>query len=164
MGQAAVRLVRLWVRTSVNGSRGEFGNNTALMIDTKRLRELAALRPKGHKVLSLYLNLDPSEFPTPKHRDTEFNSLMDVVERAQREDGLSHDEKGELKRDIERLRSWWNNEFDASGKRGVVVFASTGAGLFEMHGLARPIPSEVVIDDSPFIEPLTAMPGGDGYA
>jgi hypothetical protein len=37
----------------------------------QRLRELATLRPEGHKVLSLYLNLDPSEFPTPKHRRTE---------------------------------------------------------------------------------------------
>ena len=36
------------------------------MIATKQLRELAALRPEGHKVLSLYLNLDPSEFPTPQ--------------------------------------------------------------------------------------------------
>jgi peptide subunit release factor 1 (eRF1) len=134
------------------------------MIDTKRLRELAAMRPEGHKVLSLYLNLDPSEFPTPKHRNTEFNSLMDVVERAPREDGLSHTEKQELKQDIERLRSWWDDEFDASGKRGVAVFACTPAGLFDVHGLRRPIPSEIVIDDSPFIEPLTAMPGGDGYA
>jgi peptide chain release factor subunit 1 len=134
------------------------------MIDTKRLRELAAMRPEGHKVLSLYINLDPSEFPTPKHRDTEFNSLMQVVERVPREDGLSHAQKEELKRDIQRLHAWWDNEFDASGKRGVVVFASTAAGLFDVHGLARPVPSEVTIDDSPFIEPLTGLPGGDGYA
>ena len=44
-----------------------------------RLRELATLRPEGHKVLSLYLNLDPSEFPTPKARKTELDSLLDVV-------------------------------------------------------------------------------------
>jgi peptide subunit release factor 1 (eRF1) len=134
------------------------------MIDTKRLRELAAMRPEGHRVLSLYLNLDPSEFPTPKHRSTEFNSLMAVVERVVREDALTHAQKEELKRDIERVRTWWDTEFDASGKRGVVLFACTAADLFEVHGLARPIPSEVTIDDSPFIEPLTAMPGGDGYA
>ena len=43
------------------------------------------------------------------------------------------------------------------------MFAAAGADLFEVHKLARPIGSEVVIDDSPFIEPLTTMPGGDGY-
>jgi peptide chain release factor subunit 1 len=133
------------------------------MIETKRLRELAALRPEGHKVLSLYLNLDPSEFPTPKDRDTEFNSLMDGVERAPREDGLDHAQKEELKRDLERVRSWWDTEFDASGKRGVAVFACGAVELFDVHGLGRPIRSEAVIDDSPFIEPLTGMPGGDGY-
>jgi peptide subunit release factor 1 (eRF1) len=134
------------------------------MIDTKRLRELAAMRPEGHKVLSLYLNLDPSEYPTPKHRNTEFNSLMQVVERVPREDGLSHAQKEALKADIQRLRSWWENEFDASGTRGVAIFACGPASLFDVHRLARPIPSEVTIDDSPFIEPLTGMPGGDGYA
>ena len=63
----------------------------------QRLRELASLRPEGHKVLSLYLNLDPSEFPTPKARKTELESLLDVVERAVRDDGLPHDQKLELK-------------------------------------------------------------------
>jgi peptide chain release factor subunit 1 len=134
------------------------------MIDSKRLRELAGMRAEGHKFLSLYLNLDPSEFPTPKHRSTEFNSLMDSVERVGREDNLTHEQKAALKQDIGRLRAWWDSEFDASGKRGVAVFACSGIDLFEVHGLARPIPSEVTIDDSPFIEPLTAMPGGDGYA
>jgi len=134
------------------------------MIDTKRLRELAAMRPEGHKVLSLYVNLDPSEFPTPRDRDTEFNSLMQVLERVPREDGLTHAQKEEAKADIKRLHSWWENEFDASGKRGVAVFVCGAADLFDVHGLARPIPSGVTVDDSPFIEPLTAMPGGDGYA
>ena len=52
------------------------------MVATKqRLRELAALRPDGQKVLSLYLNLDPSEFPTPRDRAVELESLLGVVER-----------------------------------------------------------------------------------
>ena len=31
-------------------------------------------------VLSLYLNLDPSEFPTPRDRSVELESLLDVAE------------------------------------------------------------------------------------
>ena len=124
-----------------------------------RLRELASLRPEGHKVLSLYLNLDPSEFPTPKARKTELESLLDVVERAVRDDGLSHDQKVELKQDVERIRTWFTSEFDASGTRGAAVFAASAIDLFEVHRLGRPIRSEVTIDDSPFIEPLAGMPG-----
>jgi peptide chain release factor subunit 1 len=134
-------------------------------VTTKQhLRELASLRPDGHKVLSLYLNLDPSEFPTPKARRTEFESLLDVVERATRDDGLSHEQKVELRQDVERIRTWFTSEFDASGTRGAAVFAASGIDLFEVHRLGRPIPSEVTIDDSPFIEPLAGMPGGDGYS
>ena len=134
------------------------------MTTKQRLRELAGLRPDGHKVLSLYLNLDPSEFPTPKARKTELESLLDVVERAARDDTLTHDQKVELKHDVERVRTWFTSEFDASGARGAAVFAATAIDLFEVHRLGRPIRSEVTIDDSPFIEPLAGMPGGDGYS
>jgi peptide chain release factor subunit 1 len=129
----------------------------------QRLRELAGLRPDGHKVLSVYINLDPSEFPTQRDRKIEVESLLDVAERALREDGLPHDQKDELRHDVERIRSWFERDFDASGARGVAVFASSGIELFDVHRLARPVRSEVTIDDSPFIEPLAGMPGEDGY-
>jgi peptide chain release factor subunit 1 len=131
--------------------------------EKRRLRELAALRPEGHKVLSLYLNLDPSEFPTPRDRATELDSLLGTVERELRDDSLTHAQREALKRDLGRVRSFFEREFDASGTRGVAVFSASGVGLFDVHRLARPIRSEVAIDDSPFIEPLTSMPGGDGY-
>jgi peptide subunit release factor 1 (eRF1) len=130
----------------------------------QRLRELATLRPDGHKVLSLYLNLDPSEFPTPKARRTELESLLDVVERAARDENLSHDQKMALRHDVQRVRTWFTNDFDASGTRGAAVFVASGIDLFDVHRLGRPIRSEVTIDDSPFIEPLAGMPGGDGYS
>jgi peptide subunit release factor 1 (eRF1) len=136
--------------------------NTAVIV-RERLRELARFRPEGHKVLSLYVNLDPSEFPTPRDRSVELESLLDVVEGSLREDSLEHAQREELKRDLERVRAYFAREFDAKGTRGVVVFCASGAGLFEVVRLPRPISSGVVIDDSPFIEPLTTLPGADGY-
>jgi peptide chain release factor subunit 1 len=136
--------------------------NRAVIV-RERLRELARLRPEGHKVLSLYVNLDPSEFPTPRDRSVELESLLNVVEGGLREDSLAHSQREELKRDLERVRSYFAQEFDASGTRGVVVFCASGANLFEVVRLPRPISSGVVIDDSPFIEPLTTLPGTDGY-
>jgi peptide chain release factor subunit 1 len=133
------------------------------VIARERLRQLARARPEGHKVLSLYLNLDPSEFPTPRDRAVEVDSLLNAAESGLREDSLDHSQREELKRDLERLRSYFTNEFDAKGTRGVAVFSAAGAGLFEVVLLPYPITSEVVIDDSPFIEPLTSVPGEDGY-
>jgi peptide chain release factor subunit 1 len=134
-----------------------------MVANKQRLRELAALRPEGHKVLSLYVNLDPSEFPTPRQRSSEIQSLLDTVERELREDSLPHEQRVELKKDIERVRAFFEREFDASGTRGVAIFTASGIDLFEVQRLTRPVRSEVTIDDSPFIEPLTAMPGDDGY-
>ena len=134
-----------------------------MVANKQRLRELAALRPEGHKVLSLYVNLDPSEFPTPRQRSSEIQSLLDTVERELREDSLPHEQRLELKQDIERVRAFFEREFDASGTRGVAIFSASGIDLFEVQRLTRPVRSEVTIDDSPFIEPLTAMPGDDGY-
>jgi peptide subunit release factor 1 (eRF1) len=134
-----------------------------MVANKQRLRELAALRPQGHKVLSLYLNLDPSEFPTPRQRASELQSLLDAVERELRADSLPHEQREALKRDVERIRAYFEREFDASGTRGVAVFAASGIDLFDVHRLSRPVRSEVTIDDSPFIEPLTALPGDDGW-
>ena len=133
------------------------------MATRQRLRQLAALRPDGHKVLSLYLNLDPSEFPTPRDRAVELDSLLGVIERELREDSLTHAQREALKRDLAHVRSFFEREFDASGTRGVAVFSASAIDFFDVHRLARPIRSEVAIDDSPFIEPLTSVPGGDGY-
>src|SRR5436190_8525110 len=134
-----------------------------MVANRQRLRALAALRPDGHKVLSLYLNLDPSEFPTPRDRAVELDSLLGAVERELREDSLTHAQREALKRDLAHVRSFFEREFDASGTRGVAVFSASAIDFFDVHRLARPIRSEVAIDDSPFIEPLTSVPGGDGY-
>ena len=40
-----------------------------------RLRRLAELRPQRGLVLSVFFNLDPSEFATPAARATEVNSV-----------------------------------------------------------------------------------------
>jgi len=45
--------------------------NDVPVTSKQHLRQLATLRPDGHKVLSVYLNLDPSEFPTQRDRKIE---------------------------------------------------------------------------------------------
>src|SRR3954447_15238161 len=53
-------------------------------LSSDTLRRLAELRPDG-KVISLYLNLDPSEFASGQARATEINSLLDEAERKARD-------------------------------------------------------------------------------
>src|SRR3954451_20054772 len=135
-------------------------------LNPEKLRELARLRPDhGARVLSLFLNLDPSEFATPPARETEIRSLIDAAERSLREETeqLSHDGRESLKADIARAREYLSGA-DFSGAHGLALFCSEPAGLFEAIKLPRPIQSRAVIDDSPFVEPLADMGKRDSWA
>jgi peptide subunit release factor 1 (eRF1) len=128
-------------------------------ITRERLRRLAGTRPAEAKVLSLFLSLDPREFATPPARGTEVRSLVDRVARMVREDeSLTHAERASLRADLERVQAELGNSgLDAKGAHGLAVFASSGAGLFEVLKLSKPVEHEPVIADAPFVEPLSAI-------
>jgi peptide chain release factor subunit 1 len=132
-------------------------------LNSDLLRRLADLRPDGARVLSLFVNLDPSEFATPPARATEVRSLIDRAERQLREsDGLSHDERQALRRDIERASDFLK-DFSAEGAHALAVYVCGPADLFEAIKLPRPIESRVVIDDSPLVEPLAELAMGGSW-
>src|SRR5919204_1338098 len=114
------------------------------------LRRLADFRPDGACVLSLFLNLDPSEFSTPAARATEVRALIDAAERQVRQgDNFTHEQVQALRRDIERVDGYFQgSEFSAEGAHGFALFACGPADLFETIRLPRPIDTRAVIDDS----------------
>ncbi|HEX8065656.1 MAG TPA: Vms1/Ankzf1 family peptidyl-tRNA hydrolase [Thermoleophilaceae bacterium] len=122
------------------------------------LRRLADLRPDGARVLSLFLNLDPSTFATPPARATEARSLIDEAERQLREsdDGITHDERKALRGDIERAREFFER-IPAEGAHGLALYVCGPADLFQAIKLPRPVDTRAVIDDSPFVEPLAEL-------
>jgi peptide subunit release factor 1 (eRF1) len=130
-------------------------------LDPAMLRRLSAMRPRGAKVVSIYLNLDPSDFATPPARQTAIASLLDEADRRAREDGLDHDERTALREDLERARRFFEEDFSARGAGSVAVFACGPEGLFEAVRLPRPLGSEVVIDDAPAVAPLVRVGGPD---
>jgi peptide chain release factor subunit 1 len=124
-----------------------------------RLRELAALRPEGARVLSVFLNLDPAEFAEPPARASEIRSAIDELRRLARDsDGLAHDAKVALREDVDRIEDYLSG-FSPKGAHGVVVYACGPAELFEVIRLPRPVETRAVIDDSPLIEPLAELIG-----
>jgi peptide subunit release factor 1 (eRF1) len=131
----------------------------------ERLRRLAELRPGG-RVLSAYLNLEPSEFATPAARSSAIGSLVDEAGRkVKAEHELSHDERQGLEEDVKRLRDYLRGpSFSADGAHGLAVFCSGAAGLFETVKLPRPVDSGIMIDDSPWVEPLAGMLSADRWA
>jgi peptide chain release factor subunit 1 len=120
----------------------------------QRLRRLGALRPPV-PVLSLYLDLDPSQFATGRARGSAVTSLLDEAHKRVEEAEADHDGKVSLRADIERATEFFEG-FEPKGARGVAIFSASAAGVFETFTLPRPTQTEVVIDDSPYVTPLAA--------
>src|ERR671912_948840 len=120
------------------------------------LRRLAALRPERGMVLSIFFNLDPSEFATPAARATEVNSVITAAaHKVDEADGLEHAERVALRQDVERVRQVLEGSDIASdGTHGLAVYACGPADLLEIVRLAHPIESRAVVDDHPCVEPL----------
>ncbi|MDO8185420.1 Vms1/Ankzf1 family peptidyl-tRNA hydrolase [Conexibacter sp. JD483] len=125
-------------------------------LDHDRLRRLAALHPtNGHKVLSVYMDLDPASFGTQPARAAQISSLVDAAERHARHATLDHDAKIALHDDVARVRDFLRgDEFSAKGAHALALFASGPAELFEVLRLPDAVPGQVVVNDTPWLDPL----------
>ena len=126
--------------------------------DRDQLRSLAELRFDRPVVLSLYLNLDPSEFATPPARKTSVRSLLDEAERRVRDrNGLSHDDKAALQAALERASRFLENDLPSDGAHALALFVSGKNDLFEALKLPRSVPNQVGIGHSPLVGPLARL-------
>src|SRR5690349_17321345 len=108
--------------------------------DRDQLKSLAELRLDRPVVLSLYLNLDPSQFATPPARKTAVRSLVDEAERRLREqNGLSREDRAALQASLERATGFLANNLPSDGAHGLALFASEENGLFEAVKLPRAV-------------------------
>src|SRR4051812_47525601 len=126
--------------------------------DRDQLRALAELRLDRPVVLSLYLNLDPSQFATPPARKSGVRSLIDEAERRVRDrNGLSGEDKAALQGSLERAKGFLENDLPTDGAHALAVFASERDDLFEAMKLPRSVPNRVAIGHSPLVGPLARI-------
>jgi peptide chain release factor subunit 1 len=134
-------------------------------ITWEQLRELAAFRATRGCAVSLYLDLDPSVAPTAGDVQVRVSSLLGEAER-RLEDGrarLDHDCRASLRRDIDRIGSWFRTDFDRDGVRGLAVFADGLDNFWTTIEIGEPVADDVKIADELYLAPLTAVVGrGDG--
>src|SRR5664279_1584396 len=126
---------------------------------SEALSRLRGLETNGHDVLSLYLSLDPSEFPNLRERHMEVDALLANAERGHLSDAQgSHADRMALREDIERVREFFtDDELAAPSAHGLAVFCSMPADIFEVVSLPRPVNAAVMVDARPFIEPLVEL-------
>jgi peptide subunit release factor 1 (eRF1) len=119
---------------------------------SERLRDLAEMRPSA-PVLTLYLDLNPTDFGTRRARRSAYTSLLDEATRRVEEADTDHEGKVSLRADVARAAAFFE-DYTPKGGRGAAVFACTAAGVFEPFTLPRPPSTRVVVDDSPYVTPL----------
>ena len=139
-------------------------------VTPERLQRLAATEaPGGTRVLSLYLNLDPTaNLAAPANRRSAVTSLLDAAHRAvEGEEELEHDAHAALREDVNRARAELDANLDdgwAEGAHALGIFVCSPADVFEVVKLPRPVDSKVVIADRPAIEPLAESGPAEHWA
>lgn len=110
-----------------------------------------------HPVLTVYFDLDPSEFAIAPARASQLRSLIDEAraEIEQTDVAHSHDERMALRRDLERVeRFLQSGEAPVYGARALAIFSSSVADLFAPVALHEPTPPRVVVSRTPYLEPM----------
>jgi peptide chain release factor subunit 1 len=121
-----------------------------------RLRELAAFRTENGCAISVYLNLDPSEVPTPRDAQLRMNALLNEAEKTDRSE-LTHAARQGLNADFQRIARWFDDEFERDGARGLAVFAASLDNFWETMSLPEPVPGAVRVGRDFFLAPLVPL-------
>jgi peptide chain release factor subunit 1 len=129
------------------------------------LRDLARFEAEKGCAISLYLDLDPSISPTAGEAQTRLNSLLDEGAKgdgANRRD-LSHDQRQGLRADFERIRRYFDSEFDRDGAHGLAVFCAGLDNVWRPLPLTEPVSDEIKVGDRLYLAPLVPLVGrGEG--
>lgn len=120
------------------------------------LRELASFRAEKGCATSLYLNLDPSEVPTAADAQTRINALLSSAEKTDRKD-LTHEQRGALKADFERIAGWFDDDFDRDGAQGVAIFAAGLDNFWTTLALPEPVPDRFKVGHDFVLAPLVPV-------
>ena len=118
------------------------------------LRSLSEVEADEPVVVSLFLNLDPSEFATAPARESQVNSLLSLLGERIRDGELSDDAKEALEADRERIERFLREDLDVSGAEAIAVYSAQALDVFEVVKLANPVESDVHIDLRPLLEPI----------
>jgi peptide chain release factor subunit 1 len=138
----------------------------AATMSWERLRELAGFRAANGCAVTFYLGLDPSVAPTAGDAASRVNSLISLGERSggANRTKLTHAQAQALKADFERIRTFFDREFDRDGAKGLAIFAAGLDNFWRTLTLAEPVPDKVKVGRQFYLAPLVPLLGRGGGA
>jgi peptide chain release factor subunit 1 len=129
------------------------------------LRELAEFRAEKGCAISFYVDLDPRTAPTAGDTDARVNSLLAEAERSEgaNDGGLTHDQRVGVKADFERIREYFESEFDRDGAQSLAIFSAGLDNFWMARSLIEPVLDRVRVGRDFYLTPLVPLVGrGEG--
>jgi peptide chain release factor subunit 1 len=129
------------------------------------LRDLAGFEAENGFAISVYLDLDPSVVATTGDAQTRLNSLLDGAAKA---DGgmrreLTHQQRVALRDDFERIRRYFDVEFERNGAHGLAIFCAGLDNVWRPLPLTEMVPDRIKVDQYLYLAPLVPLVGrGEG--
>jgi len=111
------------------------------MFSEQDLRELMEFRSASTPVLSLYLNVDPTQQKTDRYKLKLRSMLKEAADEASEED-------------VSAIERYFDFEFDWQAK-GIALFSCQNEDFWRAYPLAVPVDDHVYVYDRPYIKPLT---------
>ncbi|MBN1657275.1 MAG: hypothetical protein JXA93_02685 [Anaerolineae bacterium] len=111
------------------------------MFTDQDLNELVHFRSDVSPVLSVYLNVDPTQQSSDQYKLTLRSLLREVAGQAD-------------PKDIEAVEHFFDFEYDWQGK-GVAVFTCRDANFWRSYSLAVPVHNYAYVTHRPYLKPLT---------
>jgi peptide subunit release factor 1 (eRF1) len=129
------------------------------------LRDLAGFEAENGFAISVYLDLDPSTVATTGDAQTRLNSLLDGAAKT---DGgkrreLTHRQRLALRDDFERIRRYFDAEFERDGAHGLAIFCAGLDNVWRPLPLTEVVPDGIKVDQLLYLAPLVPLVGrGEG--
>ena len=129
------------------------------------LKQLASFRAENGCAISVYVDLDPSVSPTPADARTRFHSLLDEGHKraGSTRNDLTHEQRLGLESDFQRIREFFDEEFERDGAHGYAVFCAGLDNVWQILPLSESVPDDVHVNRQLYLAPLIPLVGrGDG--
>jgi peptide chain release factor subunit 1 len=127
------------------------------------VRRLAEYRAERGTAISLYLDLAPTDSPTPRDAAARVSALLTDGHKDGAARDLTHAEKEALKKDFERIERFFVHEFEREGAHGLALFCAGLDGVWIPLQLPDPVPDAIKLERDFYLQPLASLVGkGDG--
>jgi len=120
------------------------------------VEQLSAIPQGDHWVVSCYLKLEPRDRTRGKYL-IKLKNRIKAQEEWIADRGLSRGERQQVSRDLERVFAHLEHPSHLPAGRGIAVFASEPADIFEAIALPSVYRSRVTVDRTPLLRQMVAL-------